>query len=42
MTQYVLEVITHSLDDHLSLSSIYSGIVNYAIQNESKNYILLG
>ncbi|KGU11873.1 condensin complex subunit 3 [Candida albicans 19F] len=41
MTQYVLEVITHSLDDHLSLSSIYSGIVNYAIQNESKKKLYL-
>ena len=41
MTQHVLEVITYSLDDHLSLSSIYSGIVNYAIQNESKKKLYL-
>lgn len=40
-TRHVLELVSETLDSHLSLSSIYSGVVNYAIQNHSNKKLYL-
>ncbi|EGW31462.1 chromosome condensation complex Condensin, subunit G [Spathaspora passalidarum NRRL Y-27907] len=36
MSQHVLELIEHPLEDYTSLTSIYSGLVNYAINYKEK------
>ncbi|RCK57346.1 Condensin complex subunit 3 [Candida viswanathii] len=41
ITRHVLELVGETLDNHLSLSSIYTGIVNYAIQNHSNKKLYL-
>ncbi|KAL6452908.1 YCG1 Condensin complex subunit 3 [Candida maltosa Xu316] len=41
ITGHVLEVLNQNLDHHLSLSSIYSGIVNYALQSDTKKNLHL-
>ncbi|CAI5758698.1 unnamed protein product [Candida verbasci] len=43
VTQHVLELVEENLDQHLSLSSIYTGIVNYSLtKNDNKALHILG